>query len=60
MPDLNIGVPEVLVAIVIGLFLWAVRRFPIEKRAAKYVLVVLAILAAVLIFNWVTPFRSAN
>jgi hypothetical protein len=58
---MNIGIPEILLAFVIGLSLWVVRRIRVSERAfPKYMLIVLAILAAVLIFNWARPFRVVN
>ena len=56
----NVGVPELVVAIGIGLILWAGRRLARETRFGKYVLVVLAMLVAMLIFNWSTAFRPVN
>jgi hypothetical protein len=60
MPDLNIGIPEILVVVVIGLFLWVGRRFPPSKSFGTYILVALAILVAVLLFNYATRFRAVD
>jgi hypothetical protein len=58
---MNIGIPEVLLALVIGLSLWMVRRIRMsERNFPKYMLIALAILAVVLILNWAVPFRAVN
>ena len=61
--NLNVGLPELLfVLIVIVLPLWAIRRFPVPtNRAARYVLLLtIALLIAVLAFNYATTFRTAD
>jgi hypothetical protein len=61
--NLRIGLPELLfVLVVIVLPLWAIRRFPLPaNRAAKYVLLVtIALLFAVLAFNYATTYRAVD
>jgi hypothetical protein len=57
MMTLNIGIPEIVLAVVIGVSLWAARRIRISN---KYMLIALAGLVAVLAWNWATTFRPVN
>ena len=59
----NIGIPEIVLALLlIGVPVWALRRFPIpQKRVARYALFFgLTALVAVLVYNWAMPFRVMN
>jgi len=61
--NMNIGIPELLfVLIVIVLPLWAIRRFPLPRnRAPRYVLLLaVALLVSVFVWNWTTTFRAVD
>ena len=60
---MNIGIPELLFVLVfIVLPLWAVRRFPLPRNntARRVLLLGIAALVAVFLFNWSTTFRAVN
>ena len=55
--NFNIGIPEIVLALVIGASLWAARRIRISN---KYMLIAIAVLVGVLAWNWATTFRPVN
>ncbi|HEY1303803.1 MAG TPA: hypothetical protein VGF24_09665 [Vicinamibacterales bacterium] len=57
----NIGIPEILIGlIVVGVPLWAYRGFTLPKiRIIRYaLLLVVAGVLVVLVFNWTTRFHT--
>jgi hypothetical protein len=59
---MTVGIPEiVLVLLLIGLPVWLARRFPIsEKVFPNYMVIAVAVLFLVFLYNWTTTFRAAN
>ena len=55
----GIGLPEILIVLVIAIPLWAFRGFPLPKNriVRSTLMLVVALLLAVLVYNWTTTFR---
>ena len=59
---MNIGIPEIVVALLlIGLPVWLARRFPVsEKVFPNYMVIAVAVLFLVYLYNWLTPLRAVH
>jgi len=58
----DIGIPEIVIALLlIGLPVWLARRVPIsEKVFPNYMVIAVALLVLVWLYNWTTTFRTVH